>query len=261
MIKEVVGIRFPKDPRINYCDCGELSIKLGESYLVEMEGYCDIGVSVEVPKVLDEQKIKEHIPRIIKKASEEDLEKQKANKEKEEASKKIFIEKINSHSLNMKFIDVHLSLDEKKYTFYFSASERVDFRELVKDFASSLRARIELYQIGIKEEVRLFGGFSWCGREVCCSKFSKDTSPVNLKVIREQNLSMSFSKITGVCGRFMCCLSFEYEFYKEFRKRAPKEGSSYKTNEGVGIVEEVCPISSSIKVKLEDERIIEVPIK
>ncbi|MEW6006601.1 MAG: regulatory iron-sulfur-containing complex subunit RicT [bacterium] len=259
MVKEAVGIRFLKDPRINYCDCGELSIKLGENYLVEMEGYCDIGLSVEGPKVLDEQ-IKEHIPRIIKKASEEDLEKQKLNKEKEELSKKLFIEKVEGHNLDMKFIDVHLSLDEKKYTFYFSANERVDFRNLVKELSSSLGSKIELYQIGIKEEVKLFGGFSWCGREPCCSKFLKDLKGINVKMIREQNLSMSFSKIIGVCGRFMCCLAFEYEFYKEFRKKTPKEGSSYKTEEGIGIIEEVCPIRSCIKVKLEDERIVEVKI-
>lgn len=261
MIKEVVGIRLLKDSRINDCDCGELSVKRGENYLIEIDNYCDIGVCVSEPRVLEDYEMKERIPKIIRKADEEDLKKQEVNKEKEAFAKKLFIEKVECHNLNMKFIDVHLSNDGKKYTFYFSADERVDFRELVKELHSSLSCRIELYQIVIKDEMKHFGGFSWCGRELCCSTFLKECKPFSLKTLKEQNISLSFGKTTGVCGKFMCCLGFEEEVYKEFRKKAPKEGSVYKTNEGVGIVEVIDPIRSCIKVRLEDKRLIEVPIK
>lgn len=262
MIKEVVEIRLLKDLRTNYCDCGELSVKKGEIYLVEIDGCCDIGSSVSTARVLEDYEIKEHIGRVIRKASEEDLKKQEANKEKEIQAKKLFIEQVEAHNLKMKLVDVHLSNDRKKYTFYFSAEERIDFRQLVKDLHTPLSARIELYQIGIKDEVKFFGGcFSWCGRELCCSTFLKEFKPFSAKTAREQNISLSFGKAIGVCGRFMCCLGFEEEIYKEFRKKAPKEGSVYKTNEGVGIVEIVEPIRSCIKVRLEDKRLIEVPIK
>jgi len=261
MIKEVAGIRLPKDRRINYCDCTEFDVKKGESYLVEIDSCCDIGICVSEARVLESYETKEHIPKIIRKAQEEDLKKQEANKEKENSAKNLFIEKVNAHNLDMKLVDVHLSLDCKKYTFYFSAAERIDFRALVKDMATSLSSKIELYQIGIRDEVKLFGGYSWCGRELCCSTFLKEFKQVNVKMAKEQNVSLSFGKTTGVCGRLICCLAFEDEFYNEFRKKAPKEGSVYKTSEGMGIVEVIDPIRSCIKVRLEDERLIEVPIQ
>lgn len=261
MIREVVGIRVLKERRINDCDCGELNVKKGELYLVEIDGCFDIGLCVSEPRVLEDYKTDEHFPKIIRKATEEDLKKQEENKEKEVFAKKIFIEKVEAFKLNMKFVDVHLSNDGKKYTFYFSADERIDFRDLVKELHTSLSARIKLYQISIKEELKLFGGFSWCGRELCCSTFLKELKNINIKTAKEQNISLFFGKITGVCGKLMCCLAFEEEIYKEFRKKAPKESSIYKTDEGIGIVEVVDPIRSCIKVRLPDKRLIEVPVK
>ncbi len=261
MIKEVVEIRFPKDSRTNYCDCGELSVKKGDVCLVEIDACCDIGYVTSEARALEDYEIKEHGPRIIRKVHEEDLKQQEANRHKETSAKRLFIEKADEHHLDMKLIDVHLSFDGKRYIFYFSANERVDFRTFVRDIATCLSAKIELYQIGLRDEVKLFGGFSWCGRELCCSKFLKDFKNVNAKMAKEQNMSLSFGKTTGVCGKFMCCLAYEDDFYKEFRKKAPKEGSSYKTNEGIGIVEIIDPIRSCIRVRLEDKRLIEVSVK
>lgn len=260
MIREVAEIRILKDKRINYCNCGEIDVKKGESYIVEIDSCYDIGLCVSEVKVLEDDK-KELTSRIIRKVNKEDWEKQEKNKEKEETAKRLFKEKVEKYNLNMKLVDIHLSYDGKKYTFYFSAEKRVDFRELVKELHTVLSSRIELYQIGIKDEIELWGGCSWCGRELCCSTFLKKCKPISSKMIGEQNISFSFGKTTGVCGRFMCCLTFEDEIYKEFRKKAPKEGSVYKTEEGMGIVEYLDPICSRIKVRLEDKRLINIPIK
>lgn len=260
MKKEIVEIRILKDTRINQCDCGELDVKRGESYIVEIDGCHDIGLCVSDVKVLEEEKIEEP-QKIIRKVNDDDLKRQEENKEKEAFAKKLFIEKAESNNLKMKFIDVHLSNDGKKYTFYFSADERIDFRNLVKDLHTSLSSKIELYQISVKDRMKLFGGFSWCGRELCCATFLKEFKPLSSKIAKEQNLSLAFGRATGVCGKLMCCLAFEDEFYKEFRKKAPKEGSSYKTEKGIGIVEAIEPVRGCIKVRLPDKNLIDVYIK
>ncbi|HAW49457.1 TPA: stage 0 sporulation protein [bacterium] len=261
MLKEVVGVRFPKDYRINYCNPGELILKKGDLCVVRIDGVEDIANVIEHPRILKEDEVIKANSIVIRKATEEDKKTIDDNKEKEEFSKKVFLEKVKKHNLPMKFVDVHLSLDRTKYTFYFSADEKIDFKALVKELAGVLSSRIELYQIRLMDEMRLFGGISWCGREFCCSKFLTSPKSVSLKMAKEQNLNLSFSKMTGICGKFMCCLAFEYEFYKTFREKMPKEETTYKTQEGIGVIEEVSPIRSSIKVRLEDDRIIEVPIK
>lgn len=255
---EIVGIVFPKGGKVFYADPGEFEAKKGDWCVAATETGEDLAQVTEEARVMKER---ENVLGIIRKATKVDFEKAEKNKEKEKEGERVCAEKIKGFELPMKLISVHLSLDQNKFTFYFSSEERVDFRELVKDLSVVLGAKIELLQIGIRDEIKLCGGLSWCGRPICCATFLNACEPITARMVKDQNLSVNLSKVSGVCGRLVCCLSYEQGFYSAFRKKAPKEGSRYQVGEETGTVEVIHPIRSSIMVRLPDNRLVEVPIK
>ncbi|HHY18883.1 MAG TPA: stage 0 sporulation family protein [Firmicutes bacterium] len=214
MVK-VVGVRFKKAGKIYYFTPGDLDIKEGDAVIVETARGVEYGDIVLGPKYVDESEIVQPLKEVIRKAKSEDLVVVEENARKEKDAFEICLEKIANHELPMKLIDVEYTFDRKKVIFYYTAPGRVDFRELVKDLASVFRTRIELRQIGVRDEAKMIGGLGPCGRALCCATFLGDFAPVSIKMAKKQNLSLNPSKISGVCGRLMCCLRYEYEVYEE----------------------------------------------
>jgi cell fate regulator YaaT (PSP1 superfamily) len=190
---------------------------------------------------------------VVRVATDEDVEHHKENKRREEEAFSICLEKIAKHGLDMKLIDAQFSFDNSKLLFYFTSASRVDFRELVKDLASVFKTRIELRQIGIRDEAKIMGGLGVCGRPLCCSTFLSDFVQVSIKMAKEQNLSLNSGKISGCCGRLMCCLQYEYKTYAEEAAKTPPVESVVKTRDGVGVVTETNPLAATVKVKLKDK--------
>ncbi|MCI5628191.1 PSP1 domain-containing protein [Clostridium sp. HCP1S3_B4] len=258
MIK-VVGIRFKKAGKIYYFSPGELNINKGDYLVVETARGIEFGECIIGPKEINEEDIVLPLKDVIRVADENDIKKHKENKNKEKEAFDICLKKIEEHGLVMKLIDVEYTFDNNKVIFYFTAEGRVDFRELVKDLATIFKTRIELRQIGVRDEAKMLGGLGPCGRSMCCSTFLGDFTSVSIKMAKEQNLSLNPTKISGICGRLMCCLNYEQSTYEEIRKRLPKVGSKVKTQSGVGEVISNNTVKESIKVKLKkgDEEYVE----
>ncbi|HBA05267.1 MAG TPA: stage 0 sporulation protein [Clostridium sp.] len=246
----VIGVRFKKAGKIYYFNPGDLDIKKGDFVVVETARGIEFGECVVGMKELREGEIVAPLKDVIRKALEEDINANKTNKEKEEEAFKICLEKIKAHDLTMKLIDVEYTFDNNKVIFYFTADGRVDFRELVKDLASIFRTRIELRQIGVRDEAKMTGGLGPCGRSLCCSTFLGEFAPVSIKMAKEQNLSLNPTKISGICGRLMCCLNYEQETYEGIRKRLPKVGSIVDTCYGKGEVVSNSVVKEAVKVKV-----------
>ncbi|WP_346897986.1 stage 0 sporulation family protein [Clostridium sp. UBA7503] len=246
----VIGVRFKKAGKIYYFNPGDLDIKKGDFVVVETARGIEFGECVVGMKELREGEIVAPLKNVIRKALEEDINSNKTNKEKEEEAFKICLEKIKAHDLTMKLIDVEYTFDNNKVIFYFTADGRVDFRELVKDLASIFRTRIELRQIGVRDEAKMTGGLGPCGRSLCCSTFLGEFAPVSIKMAKEQNLSLNPTKISGICGRLMCCLNYEQETYEGIRKRLPKVGSIVDTCYGKGEVVSNSVVKEAVKVKV-----------
>jgi len=247
---EVIGVRFKKAGKIYYFDPEELDIKKNDDVIVETARGIEYGKAVIGIKEINEEEIVSPLKNVIRIATEEDREKHKINKEKEKEAFDIFIEKIEKHSLIMKLIDVEYTFDNNKIIFYFTADGRVDFRELVKDLASVFRTRIELRQIGVRDEAKMISGLGPCGRPLCCSTFLGEFVPVSIKMAKEQNLSLNPSKISGICGRLMCCLTYEQESYEDVRERMPRVNSIVNTTFGKGTVVENNLLRETLKVKI-----------
>lgn len=246
----VIGVRFKKAGKIYYFNPGDLDIKKGDFVVVETARGIEFGECVVGMKELREGEIVAPLKNVIRKALEEDINANKTNKENEEEAFKICLEKIKAHDLTMKLIDVEYTFDNNKVIFYFTADGRVDFRELVKDLASIFRTRIELRQIGVRDEAKMTGGLGPCGRSLCCSTFLGEFAPVSIKMAKEQNLSLNPTKISGICGRLMCCLNYEQETYEGIRKRLPKVGSIVDTCYGKGEVVSNSVVKEAVKVKV-----------
>ncbi|WP_150846183.1 MULTISPECIES: regulatory iron-sulfur-containing complex subunit RicT [unclassified Clostridium] len=246
----VIGVRFKKAGKIYYFNPGDLDIKKGDFVVVETARGIEFGECVVGMKELREGEIVAPLKNVIRKALEDDINANKINKEKEEEAFKICLEKIKAHDLTMKLIDVEYTFDNNKVIFYFTADGRVDFRELVKDLASIFRTRIELRQIGVRDEAKMTGGLGPCGRSLCCSTFLGEFAPVSIKMAKEQNLSLNPTKISGICGRLMCCLNYEQETYEGIRKRLPKVGSIVDTCYGKGEVVSNSVVKEAVKVKV-----------
>lgn len=249
----VVGIRFKKSGKIYYFSPNNLDIKREDSVIVETVRGIEFGTCVIGPKDIKEEEIIMPLKNVIRKATQEDIEKHIENKEKQEEAFNICIEKIEKHDLPMKLIDVEYTFDNNKIIFYFTADGRVDFRELVKDLASVFRTRIELRQIGVRDEAKMIGGLGPCGRPMCCSSFLGDFAPVSIKMAKEQNLSLNPSKISGICGRLMCCLNYEQNTYEEIRKRLPSVGAIVDTPYGRGEVIENSVVKEKVRIKIKNE--------
>ena len=258
MIK-VVGVRFKKAGKIYYFDPKDLNIEKENFVVVETARGIEFGECIIGIKEIPEEEIVAPLKSVIRVATKEDIEKHKENKEKEKEALAICLTKIEEHKLNMKLIDVEYTFDNNKVIFYFTADGRVDFRELVKDLATIFKTRIELRQIGVRDEAKMLGGLGPCGRTLCCTSFLGDFTSVSIKMAKEQNLSLNPTKISGICGRLMCCLNYEQSTYEEIRKRLPKVGSIVDTEVGRGEVVGNNTVKESVKVKVRkgDEEAIE----
>ena len=248
MIK-VIGVRFRTAGKIYFFDPLELEIKRGDHVIVETARGIEYGTVVSDVKEVEEDKVVQPLKPVIRIATERDDEQEAANKVKEKDAYKICLEKIKKHGLEMKLIDAEYTFDNNKVLFYFTADGRIDFRELVKDLASVFKTRIELRQIGVRDETKIVGGIGICGRPLCCHSYLADFIPVSIKMAKEQNLSLNPTKISGVCGRLMCCLKNEEETYEELNRRLPNVGDYVTTDDGLkGEVQSVNVLRQLVKV-------------
>ena len=250
---KVIGVRFRTAGKIYFFSPGKLEVETGDKVIVETARGVEFGSVVTGPKEVEDDKITQPLKSVIRLATDEDKKKEEKNKEKEKDAFKICLEKIAKHKLPMKLIDVEYKFDRSKILFYFTADGRIDFRELVKDLAAIFKTRIELRQIGVRDEVRRMGGNGVCGRELCCCSFLNNFDAVSIKMAKEQNMSLNPSKISGVCGRLMCCLKYEQEAYEEKVGRLPKVGSIVETADGEGTVDSVEILKENVRVKFEDD--------
>ena len=256
---EVIGVRFKKAGKIYYFGPNGIEIKKGQNVIVETARGIEFGECVIGIRKISEEDIVAPLKSVLRLATEEDINKHKENKAKETEAFEICVKKIEEHNLVMKLIDVEYTFDNNKVIFYFTADGRVDFRELVKDLATIFKTRIELRQIGVRDEAKMLGGLGPCGRPMCCSSFLGDFTSVSIKMAKEQNLSLNPTKISGICGRLMCCLNYEQSTYEDIRKRLPKVGSVVQTEDGKGEVVSNNTVKEAVKVKLRkgDEEVIE----
>lgn len=247
----VVGVRFKKAGKIYYFDPDDLDIKAGDNVIVETIRGIEFGNAVVGLRDVPESDIVAPLKKVIRVAAKEDIRKYNENIAKEDEAFRICQEKINAHELGMKLIDVEYTFDNNKVIFYFTADGRVDFRELVKDLASVFKTRIELRQIGVRDEAKMISGIGPCGKELCCATFLGDFEPVSIKMAKEQSLSLNPAKISGICGRLMCCLKYEQDIYEEVGARLPKVGALVETAEGKGEVVDSSVLYESVKVKMD----------
>ena len=246
---KVVGVRFRKAGKVYYFDPLQLDIKAGTSVIVETARGIEFGYVIMGIRDVPEEKICLPLKPVIRIATEEDIAVQKANAAKEKEAFKICVEKIAKHNLEMKLIDCEYTFDNNKLLYYFTADGRVDFRELVKDLASVFKTRIELRQIGVRDETKILGGIGVCGRPLCCHSYLSDFIPVSIKMAKEQNLSLNPTKISGVCGRLMCCLKNEEEAYEELNSHLPAVGEYVTTPDGLkGEVKSTSVLKQLVKV-------------
>ncbi len=251
-MKTVTGVRFKRPGKIYYFDPGNLQIEKGMNIIVDTAMGEEFGEVVIAKKEVEDNEVTEPLKKVIRIATEKDEKMRMQYKAKEKDAFKTCLEKIKQHGLPMKLIDVEYKYDGSKVIFYFTADNRIDFRELVKDLAAIFRTRIELRQIGVRDEVKRCGGNGICGRQLCCCSFLGNFETVSIKMAKEQNISLNPSKISGNCGRLMCCLKYEQEVYEEKLKRLPKIGAIVKTEEGTGEVASVETLKEVIRVKYQD---------
>ena len=250
---DVTGVRFKKVGKIYYFDPDGLDLKCGDHVIVETSRGIEYGtVAIEKKQVTDDE-IVPPLKKILRKATEADDRQVEKNKECEKEAMAVCQEKIEKHNLDMKLVDVEYTFDHNKMLFYFTADGRVDFRELVRDLAGVFKTRIELRQIGVRDEAKMLGGLGICGRQLCCNLFLSDFAPVSIKMAKEQNLSLNSTKISGACGKLMCCLRYEHETYEEAIKRTPKLDSKVTTPDGEGTVVETNPLAGLVRVRLDKE--------
>ena len=248
---EVVGIRFKSVGKIYYFAPGRIEFAKGDFAVVETVRGTEIGEVMLSNRNIPEENIVSPLKPVLRKATNEDIEKVGKIKEKEKKAFDICLEKIHQHNLDMHLVDVEYTFDENKILFYFTAEGRVDFRELVKSLASVFKTRIELRQIGVRDEAKMLGGIGVCGRPICCNSFLGDFQPVSIKMAKEQNLSLNPTKISGTCGRLMCCLKYEQSTYEEMLKFVPRVDAIVETPDGKGTVIDNNVLAGLVKVKID----------
>lgn len=247
----VVMVRFKEEGMNYYFHVRDLELSLGELVVVETENGIGVGRVAGEFRAFPEHKLRKPLQPILRKATPEDLAQARWIREKEQEAFQICQEKIKARDLPMKLVGVKWSFDGAKAVFYFTAEGKVDFRELVKDLAHEFRVRIEVRQIGVRDETRMLGGLGCCGRPLCCQTFLREFEPVSIRMAKEQKLPLNPSKISGICGRLMCCLAFEYKMYEEIKRGLPKVGCPVKTPQGLGVVREQLILEESVIVALE----------
>lgn len=249
----ITGVRFKRMGKTYYFDPNELPIAKGDYAVVETARGVECGEVTIEPKEVPDEEIVQPLKKVLRIATPEDKQTALDNEKKEKWAMEVCQKKIGEHKLEMNLVEAEYSFDGSKIVFYFTADGRVDFRALVRDLASVFKTRIELRQIGVRDEVKLLGGLGPCGREVCCRSFLTDFAPVSIRMAKDQNLSLNPTKISGLCGRLMCCLGYEENFYQRTIKRCPKKGSVVHTSKGTGTVQEINILKERIKVRFENE--------
>ena len=247
----VIGVRFENAGKLYFFDPGDFWPTPGDYVLVETSRGIEFGEVVTGIKEIDDAMLQSPLKPVVRIASAEDLQHFKDNKAAEKEAYQVCQKKISEHKLDMKLVSVEYTFDNSKILFYFTANGRVDFRSLVKDLASVFKTRIELRQIGVRDEAKMLGGLGICGRPICCGAFLGDFQPVSIKMAKEQNLSLNPTKISGVCGRLMCCLKYEQDQYEAIRKKMPKVGKEVITPDGPGVVWELNVIKETVRVRIQ----------
>ncbi len=251
---EVIGVRFKEVGKIYYFSPKGIKVKVGDKVIVETARGVECGSAVIGNFMAEDDDIVRPLKEIFRVATEEDIKTLENNLARKDDIMKVFSEKIAEHKLNMKPIDVECTFDGGKILFYFTAESRVDFRDLVKDLAGIYRTRIELRQIGVRDEAKMLGGLGICGRRLCCSSFLGEFQPVSIKMAKEQSLSLNPTKISGTCGRLMCCLKYEQDSYEDLLKITPKVGALVETSEGRGIVTDANLLTGVLKIQLDKNK-------
>ncbi|MGM0420581.1 MAG: PSP1 domain-containing protein [Bacillota bacterium] len=255
-MKKVIGVTFRPAGKIYYFSPGELELEKKDYVIVETARGVEFGMVVSEPKMVADEELVSPLKPVIRKATVEDKLQYDENKQLEREAFAICLEKIEDHGLPMKLVDVEYTFDHNKIIFYFTADGRVDFRELVKDLASVFKTRIELRQIGVRDEAKHLGGLGPCGLPTCCSTFLREFKPISIKMAKKQDLSLNPAKISGLCGRLMCCLRYESKSYKEMKKEMPNYGEKVATETGTkGKVVDRNLIKKTVKVSLKDETV------
>ena len=254
MVK-VIGVRFRTAGKVYFFNPGQLEIKQGDHVIVETARGIEYGTVVGAPREVEEEKVVQPLKSVLRIANQKDDEQEAANKQKEKDAFKICLEKIKKHDLQMKLIDAEYTFDNNKVLFYFTADGRIDFRELVKDLAAVFKTRIELRQIGVRDETKILGGIGICGRPLCCHTHLSEFAPVSIKMAKEQNLSLNPTKISGVCGRLMCCLKNEEEAYEDLNSRLPYIDDIVTTPDHLkGQVQSTSVLKQMVKVVVVTEK-------
>jgi len=258
----VVQVKLREGGKVSFFEINELKPKVGDCIIVEQERGLDYGVVVTEPETIIEKNLEEPVYKVSRIATADDLNQITRNKRRVKGAMNLCIKKIAAHKLDMKLVDAEYSFDRTKIVFYFTAEGRVDFRELVKELAKVFRVRIELRQIGVRDEAKMLGGFGPCGKTLCCVSFLKDFEPVTMRMAKDQNLPLNPTKISGLCGRLMCCLSYECSLYREFSRGLPKMGELIHVEGGAkGRVVDLNVLKRSATVELEDGRKQEISYK
>lgn len=255
---EVVQIRLRESGKVSYFSASSSRPAVGSCVIVQADRGLDYGLVISEPEIILEGEIEEPLRRLVREATPADLNQIEKNKKKIKEVLSICERKIKEHNLPMKLIEAEYSFDRSRIVFHFTAEGRIDFRDLIKDLAAIFKARIELKQIGVRDEARFLGGFGPCGRLLCCSTFLKDFEPVTIKMAKEQNLPLNPSKISGLCGRLMCCLGYEYKCYRDLMKRLPKEGEKIRTKDIKGRVIKVNAIKRTVLIESDGGKQTEI---
>ena len=252
-MKKVVNLSFREGGKTTRYTCEGIDLKPGDRVMAQNQGTLDLGTVIGVPMELDDNLVSNDTEPVLRLATSKEIERGELKKIKEKEAYDLCLELIGKHNLDMNLLDAVFTFDGKKVTFFFTSDNRVDFRELVKDLVSSFRARIELRQIGSRDQAKLVGGIGMCGRELCCCTFLNKFAPVTLRTARDQGMSLNPGKLNGACGRLMCCLQFEKEAYADARKRLPKQGKKIRTPDGMGVVADVNYIVEKVTVKFVED--------
>ena len=258
---KIIGIQFQENGKMYYFDSADVEVKTGDYVIVDTARGYDLGEVVMGAREIDEENWRAPLKKVIRLADEQDIQHGRENRIKEKEAFAICQKKINEHKLEMKLVSVEYAFDNSKILFFFTANGRVDFRSLVKDLASVFKMRIELRQIGVRDESRITGGLGICGRPFCCHAVSDKLRPVSIRMAKDQNLSLNSMKISGQCGRLLCCLSYEFDWYNEARRNLPNEGIRVFYDGTNFRITEVNPLTNMVKMSGEDGRLLEVNAK
>jgi len=255
-----IGVIFRKNGNVHYFDPGDIELSMGNRVICRVEDIIEIGEIVTYPTKIPGEENTPSTKKIIRKATYYDLSVDELNKGKETEGYRKFEDLAKKYDLPMKLVDVHIIFDKSKMIFYFTSEKRVDFREMVKELASYFKMRIELRQIGVRDEAKIVGGLGPCGLNLCCKSFLTDFESISIKMAKDQNLPLNPLKISGICGRLMCCLKYEYDCYKEFIDKAPERGTPVKCSFGKGVIYSYEPLKCNVIVEFENESRVSVPI-